>query len=336
MKNFILLILLGFLLNSCATLLNSKQMKIAVHSIPEGATLCLDADSSVRTPVCLEVPRSYHDFNLRVRNDSLVKTIRIKSRVSPEFKWGNLLLGYYCPLGYIIDATSREKMYGYDPAITIDLSDHYRDYTKWESPKKGRFYLRGSFPWFDFADYDNGRGFANYSSFMGLSGGLDYYHSDGSFLSLSGGATGISDLAFPVMDRWYPDTTETVSFFSALLTNNHDLDLFATDLISFTAGYGLSFSHFRYRQEAWDSVNMKSVELFKSSKSAIGFCLDLNLNLFKYTFIGLTYLPSCYTLSSRKWEYSALTYIDFGIRVPLGNYHKDPIRVYRYTPKLID
>jgi len=336
MRICILIIWLSLLLTSCATLMNSKQTMIEVHTNPDSATICLDNDSCFKSPLCLEVPRSYSDFNIVVKADSVKKTIRIKSKVSPEFKWGNLLFVYYCPIGYIVDASSRQKIYSYDNSIFVDLSNKRADYQKWKSSKKGQFYFRGSMPWFDFLEFDNGRGFENYKSYMGLTIGVDYYHSKRSYLSLSGGATGISDIAFPVMDRWLLDTAQFAKSFSAKLTNNHDINIFSTDNISFTLGYGLSFTHFRYRQIFEDTITNKTIELYKSNKSSLGLCFDANVILFKYGFIGINVLPSCYTLNSSKWEYSYLAYFDFGIRLPLGNYKKDKNRVIKYKPKLIE
>lgn len=332
----ILILIICFSFYSCATLINNKQTRIEIHSIPDSASICLDNDSCVISPVILEVPRNYNDFSVVVKNDSIEKPIRIKSRVAPEFMWGNLLFVYYSPIGYIVDASSRQKTYSYDNSLLVNLSDKTRDYQKWEPSKKGQFYIRSSFPWFDFIEFDNGRGFDNYKSYMGLTLGIDYYHSKHSFLSLSGGATGISDIAFPVMDKWVSDTVQFVNSFSAKLTNNHDLNIFSSKNIDFTLGYGLSFTNFRYRQIFKDSIQSMDVELYKKAISTVGFCADANVILFKYFYAGLSVLPSFYTLKRNKWEYSYLAYFDFGIRLPLGNYKDDKIKVIKYKPKLLE
>lgn len=281
------------------------------------------------------MPRSYNDFNLVVKNDSTEKIVKINSRVAPEFKWGNLLFIYGCPIGYIVDASSRQKIYSYDNSILVDLNSEKDEYLKYKRSKQGQFYVRSSLPWFDFVEFDNGRGFENYKTYMGLTIGLDYYHSKLSYLSLSGGVTGISDIGFPVMDRWY-DTAQFVTSFCAKLTNNHDLNIFSSENIGFTVGYGLNFTHFRFRQVANDTINYNDVELYKSSKSALGLCFDANVILFKYGYIGINILPSFYTLKTNKWEDSYLTYFDFGVRLPIGNYTKDKYRVLKYKPKLIE
>ena len=331
----IYLLLLCFSFYSCATLINKEQTRIEVHTFPDSSFICLDNGTCVKSPVILEVPRSYNDFEFIVRNDSTKKKVRIKSMVAPEYKWGNLLFIYYCPIGYIVDASSRNKIYSYSNSIKVDLSSKKEGYQKFKASKKGQWYFRSSLPWFDFIEFDNGRGFENYKSYMGLTIGLDYYHSKQSYLSLSGGATGISDLGFPVMDRSF-DTTQFVKSFSAVVTNNHNLKIFTSENIGFTVGYGLSFTHFRFREVANDTIQNQYAILYKNSKSALGLCFNANVILFKHGFVGVNILPSYYTLKTNKWEYSNLTYFDFGVRLPLGNYEKDKHRVVKYKPKLIE
>ena len=336
MKKKILTSMICISFYSCATLINNEQTRIEIHSFPDSATICLDNDSCYKSPVILDVPRNYSDFNVVVKNDSIEKSVRIKSRVAPEFSLGNLLFVYYCPIGYIVDASSRQKIYSYDNSLLVNLTDKTHDYKKWKASKEGQFYFRSSLPWFDFVEFDNGRGFDNYKSYMGLTLGIDYYHSKHSFFSLSGGATGISDIAFPVMDRWFSDTVQFVNSFSAKLTNNHDLNIFSSKNIDFTLGYGLSFTHFKYRQNFHDSIKHTDIGLYRKAISTVGLCVDANVILFKYFYAGLSVLPSFYTLSSNKWEYSYLAYFDFGIRLPLGNYKDDKIKVIKYKPKLLE
>lgn len=316
--------------------MNRKQTRIEIHSFPDSATICLDNDTCVKTPVVLEVPRSYNDFRVVVKNDSLEKTIQIKSRVSPEFKWGNLLFSIYCPIGYIIDASSRKKIYSYDNSILVDLLNIKNGYKKWQSTKQGQFYIRASNPWFDFVGVDNGRGFNRYDSFIGMTVGIDYYHSKHSYLSLSGGATGISDILFPYETFDNFDTTQNVKSYSAKLTNNHDLNILSNQNFGFTVGYGLSFTHFSCSQKLQDSISYKYSELYKQEKSTVGLCFDANFIFFKYYHIGFTLLPSYYTINSHKWEYSYLSYIDFGVRFPIGRHKTKNLRVVKYKPKLLE
>lgn len=336
MTNRILILLICFSFFSCATITNRKQTRIEVHTFPNAATICLDNDTCVATPVILEVPRSYSDFRVVVKNDSLEKTIQIRSRVSPEFKWGNLLFSFYGPIGYIIDATSRKKMYTYDNSILVDLSNNKTGYKKWESLKQGQFYIRVSHPWFDFVGFNNGREFNRYNTYIGMTVGIDYYHSKHSYLSLSGGAAGISDMPFPAEKFTYSDTTQNVSSYSVKLTNNHDLNVFLGQNVCFTVGYGLSFTHFSYSQTTSDTLSYKHYDLFRKEISSVGLSFDANFIFLKYYHIGFSVLPSYYTINSHKWEYSYLSYFDFGVRFPIGRHINKNLRVIKYKPKLLE
>lgn len=334
MKNLILLASLSLLITSCATILNKKTVRIDVYS-DQPALICIDKDSSVSTPVSLEVPRSYNDFDLLIKNDTTQKTIRIKSRIAPEFAWGNLLFYYYSPLAYMADVSGKQKIFAYNNSIKVDLTDSISGFKKWKPSKKGQFYVRGAIPWFNYAEFNNGLSYKNYDIYHGLTAGLDYYHSPKSFLSFSGGITGISEFGIPVMDREYSDTLESAKAFSAMLTNNHNLGVYATDKVDITVGYGLSFTHFDYNKKLYDSAANNFTELFKSNKSVLGLSLNANFTFFKYYFVGFNFLPSIYTLNTGKLEYSELTFIDFGLRIPLGHYSKK-LKVVSYKPKLIE
>lgn len=337
MKKLIVLFSFSLLISSCATILNKKSVMIDVFSV-ESVQLCLDKDSCVSTPVRLEVPRSYNDFNLLVKTDTAEKALRIKSSLAPEFVWGNLLFYVYSPFALIADAAGKQKIYTYDNSIKIDLSDQKKGYKKWTPSNKGKFMLRASIPYFDFAEFNKGVSLKDYSTYFGLTAGLDYYHSAHSFISLSGGPTGLSDLGIPVMDRVYieNDTLDFVKSYSAKLTNNHDVNIFSSGKMDLTMGYGLNLSHFNYRQVFYDSINSNGLELLKMNKTALGLCFDANLILFKYGYIGMSLLPSFYTVNTKKWEYSQLFYFDFGLRIPLGKDNGEKLKVVSYKPTLLD
>jgi hypothetical protein len=301
--------------------------RVEVHTFPDSSNICLQNDSCIKAPLVLEVPRSGNDIKLLVKSDSLEKTVTLKSKVLKTYDIGHLYFVHNCPSKKGIDNSTSNLILGYDNPIFIDLINESSDYKKWRSSKKGQLYVRASFPWFNYVGFDNGLGFENYVTYMGMTLGVDYYHSKRSYYSLIGGATGISDLAFPVMDSEY-DTAEFVKTYCIKLTNSHDFNLFSNEKIVFTIGYGLNFTHFTYKIH--DDVN--NVELYKNTKSVIGLSVDANLLLFRYGFFGINYSPSFYTLTTNKWEYSFLTYIDFGVKIPLGNYRKIEYRVLKYDP----
>lgn len=263
--NRIVICVFSISLYSCATMIeNEKYAKVEVHTIPDSAVIRLDSLASVKSPVILLVPKSHKSFNVSVKNDSIEKVVRIKSSYSPLLKFNSNF------------SSDSDKIFIYDHSILIDMTNKTTGYGEWKA-KPPKFYARISFPWFNYMQFDNGRGFKSYDSYLGLIGGLDFYHSKYSFLSLTGGITGFYDMALPVMDRgYYYDTAEIISSFSVKLTNNHDFVKFSNENIQFTAGYGLSFTRFVYKQTYADTINNISSD-YKKSVSAFGLSLDAHI-----------------------------------------------------------
>lgn len=319
----IILIFFSMSLYSCATMIeNGKNTSIEIHTIPDSAIIRLDNLTSVKSPVILLVPRSHKSFNVSLKNDSIEKVVRIKSSYSPLLKFSSNF------------SSDSDKIFIYDRSILIDMANETTGYREWNA-KPGKFYAKISFPWFNYMQFNNGRGFKSYDSFLGLTGGLDYYHSKHSFLSLTEGITGFSDMAFPVMDRGYYDSSEIISSFSAKLTNNHDFVKFSNENIHFTAGYGLSCTRFVYKQTYADTINNISTE-YKKAVSVFGLCLDAHIVLCNILVVGYNILPSIYSINHGKWESSFLKYWDFGFRTPIGRHNSKGIKTIKYKPKLID
>jgi len=301
---------------------NEKYTKVEIHTIPDSAVISLNNLTSVKSPVILLVPKSHKDFKVSIKNDSIEKIIRIKSRYSPWLK----LDSYF--------SSDSDKIFIYDHSLLIDMANKKDEYSEWKA-KQSKFYARISLPWFNYMQFNNGRGFKAYNSYLGLIGGLDYYHSKHSFLSLSGGITGFSDMAILPMDKGFADTSEIISSFSAKLTNNHDFVKFSNENLQFTAGYGLSFTRFVYRQTIIDTINNSSTE-YKKSVAALGLCFDAHMVLFNFLVVGYNILPSVYSLNRGKWETSFLEYWDFGFRIPIQNHNRKKLQTIKYKPKLID
>lgn len=323
--NRIAILFFSISLYSCATMVeNEKHTKVEIHTIPDSAVIRLDNLTSVKSPVILLVPKSHKDFNVSVKNDSIEKVVRIKSWYSPWLKFSTNF------------PSNSEYIYDYDHSILVDLTNKTTEYSKWKA-KPGKLYAGISLPWFNYMKFDNGRGFKNYDVYMGLIGGLDYYHSKHSFLSLNGGITGFSNFSFPVMDIVYGnDTIKSISSYSFKLTNNHDFGTFSNENIHFTVGYGLSFTHFGYRESFHTDTVTYSVGEYKKSVSAFGLCFDAHIVLCNILVAGYNILPSIYSLNRGKWESSLLHYWDFGFRIPIQNHNRKKLQTIKYKPKLID
>jgi hypothetical protein len=320
---------------SCATLISLEDERlihrdlqhIEIHTLPDSSTICLPNDSCIKAPVVLEVPRKGNDLKLLITSDSLEKAITLKTKSYKTCDFGRLYFVSNHPSKSETGNSQSRLILDYDNPILIDLTDQSHDYKSWRSSAQGQLYFRASFPWVDYIGFDNGPGFENYMTYVGMTIGADYYHSGRSYVSLTVGATGLSEFAFPGMEVRY-DTAEFLKTYCIKLGNNHDFNLFSNANIVFTVGYGFNLTHFRYI----DNDYVYHVTIHKNTKSVLGLNFSANLLIFKYGFVGLNYLPSFYTLISNHWEYSFLAYIDFGIRIPFGHYRKIPYPVLKIEP----
>jgi hypothetical protein len=334
--NLSIAVILFASLCSCAVLSNNRFSNIEIHTQPDSGTIRLDNDTLIKAPLILQVPRSYNDFKISLLTDTVEIPYKIYSHLSPEFMLGNLIFLYGSPIAYILDASCKQTIYSYDNSILLAPSTKSHSYKIWKESRKGQFYFSSSLPWFNFLQFDNGRQLKDYRSFMGLLGEVEYYHSPASFVSLSLGFTGISDIPIPVMDRWFFDTVEIARSFSAKLTNNHLLKPGRTENFEYTFGYGFSFTHYSYSQIFTDTSKFRNSFSYTNSMQCIGLNFNAQFRFYGLFHIGFNFLPSYYTISRHKWQYSSLQYFDFGITLPLGDYKKKKLTTFRYKPKLLD
>jgi uncharacterized protein YceK len=324
MKN-IAFILIIVIFSSCATIINSKRTTIEIQSKVDNTFLMVNKDSLIGIPAIIDIPRSYYDFNLTIVKDSTTKIIKIKSKVAPEYKWGNLAFFYYCPIGYIIDANSRQKLFTYDKVINVNIQDNSQEYQNWFADKKGQLFFTSSIPFFNALEFDDGKGKVDFNRYFGLSLGFGYYYSHNSFVVAKIGATGISDLPFPVMDRFRNGKYVIVNSQCFKLNNFHDFD-------RFNVGYGINISRFHYAEYFADSISHKDTKLSSHQSYNLGANIEIQLKLNKYIYVGLSYLPSFYNITSGRFEYSHITYIDLGLNIPIVETVKQ-LNIIRFKPK---
>lgn len=296
---------------------------------PDSCLIKLDNDSIVRSPVVLNVPRSNKDFNIIVKNDTTEKKVRIRSLLSPEILPFDLLYKISSSFkGSIVKDSILRKMYVYND-FSIDVRNKLQNDYYQIAPRKGHFYIRGSIPFLDKLNFNNHGESIDHLDYLGLTGGIDYYWKKHTFLSLNGGLTGKSD-GFPTIDKSIDiGKYETERSYSVRLTNNHDFSFWFLDEVDLSVGYGLSVTNFKYEQMFNDTINHNSVALNKSSITTAGFTFNTYMTFLNCLFAGLNYSPSFYTTNNKSFEYSNLIYLDFGIRMALGNYNKAKKMMYK-------
>lgn len=108
------------LLNSCATILNSKNKDIRVVT-SEATHMVIEEDSLAQNTKFkyISVKRSPEPLSITVYNDSISKTVQVKAKNSLAY-WLNLYPSIHLWTGFIID-TKTQKRYSYPNEVYIDL-----------------------------------------------------------------------------------------------------------------------------------------------------------------------------------------------------------------------
>jgi hypothetical protein len=118
MLRFVFYIFFLLLFSACARLLNDKKTYIQLNSIQPGSAFLVNHDS-VRSGGIIEVERSKLPLAVTVYNDSLRKTVFVRSRISNVY-WLNFLTVYYS--GFLIDWRTSRK-FTYPKKIYVDVND---------------------------------------------------------------------------------------------------------------------------------------------------------------------------------------------------------------------
>lgn len=187
MSRICFLLILIALLNSCATLVNTKYTAVNIEAEDDSVKYCLDYEKTQwhETPDQIYVKRSRNDLMIIAKKDSTEKLIQVNSKLSNAFWFGNIFAGGY--IGYAIDLTNPRKytypkhiIIGVDP-VSHELTGKYK---KLLSPEKYLLSFRVSVPEGNFFYLNKGHGYGNTFGFLGISGGMEYYISNKRSLSI--------------------------------------------------------------------------------------------------------------------------------------------------------
>lgn len=128
MKKTMMLVLIGLIFNSCATILNSRTESIAIQtSEPAKIKISNDIYGSDFTSHWVTVERSRDPLQVLAYSEQKSKTVNIKSRNSVAY-WLNLY-PYFLP-GFLVDMNN-PKRYSYPKNIYIDMSDDSNGYKRY-------------------------------------------------------------------------------------------------------------------------------------------------------------------------------------------------------------
>lgn len=113
MKNrfkFILIILLPFFFQSCATVFTGTQDTVYINSKPEGAKIIINGIDRGYTPRDIRVQRSLHSKYIRLKKEGYETRFFI---LQQEFNMLTIM-NIFMPMGFAIDAVSG-AMFIYHP-----------------------------------------------------------------------------------------------------------------------------------------------------------------------------------------------------------------------------
>ena len=290
MKNSLFIILLTFLLSSCATFLNKKNKTIQIATTTPGYIVIKgDTIPCFNEKTLGIVERSNKTLTIKAFNDSVSKTVNIKARKSSAY-WMNIAnLG----AGFFIDAKS-QKRYTYPSHISINIEDDNDKYLTFDSrSKKGIFEFSLSLLPFNsikssvFPTIDPKLS----SLYNGFTVGLNYYHSPKQFVNLSSGYVG------DYIDKTFVQNIGNIlRSLSIDLSNNHRIG-------RFEVGYGLSMS----ANAMCRQVANNTFERYTAYYLNYGLVLPLKYSISENIALGVTYHPLIYLNTIHAWDNTSVT-----------------------------
>ena len=311
MIKYYTLLIIGFLLSSCATLINQKNVDLTIHSDTDSVKICVNNDTTrwYNTPKRINVERSRNDLLIIAKKDSVKKMIQVNSKLSNAFWLGNVFSGIGI-FGYAIDLTN-SKRFTYPSNITISFQTNNsstKNYRTWFSPEKGLLVFKISVPEGNHFYINKGNGYGNSFGFLGISGGLEYYFSDKYSISSDIGAMIDFMIPLPVpIDYWGPRES------SSAIYGNIQI---GSDINRFHYGAGLQYNKTFYNK--WDTIpttpeyySRDTLSIHKVQNN-LGIALSTYYRISNVFNVGLSYYPSFVILNKNGLDthYSHLIFFE--------------------------
>ena len=305
------ILVFSMLSTSCATLMNRSDTSIVVYTT-EPSLISIESKTfkTYENKTVIPVERKNEALKIIASTDSLRKEFSVEPRNSAWY-WLNIPFNY--GIGMIVDG-KKPKRYAYPKRIFVDSKDSTGTYEKFgRGNRKGEWQLHVSLPHVNsFLFVPEHEGVKTKTGFMGLSAGLDHYHTQNQYLSV--GIWGVMDLLVPVpapIDYSGEHAFMRSGFIT--LSNNHRLG-------RFSVGYGLA-----YVKNTWDFVYFDRFDpppptrkAVKRSHNALGFFLPAYFQTGENFHIGVLYRPTFFrsTLDD-KFVYEHLISVDLAWKIGL-------------------
>ena len=298
MTLFLMTLFLMVLLNSCASLINKKNVGVEFISNMDSATICLvDSDACRTIPTTLFFPRADSDINLIYKTDSIQIPITLQSELSPAFTYGNLI-----PFGidaYIIDLFNPRR-FTYTEQVEILWKDSTFEVNKWlfKKPTKGQLSMYFSIPSLNFFLYNNGIKEAQKTGFWGFSSGIDYYLTDQIFTNAELGIIGCLTTPFASAIDYDKQPNHLSSLFTAAQIGL-DMDYLQLSM-------GLQINETRYKELEDGLV----IDHYYQANA--GYILSVNIKLSDNLCINIKQLNSVVAFNKTYWRREMTEIFSFG------------------------
>ena len=327
-KKLLPLILVGSL-TSCATLFSKKSYDLEIASDANSRVKVYD--SIYTLPASVQVLRSKDSLPMVLISDTVSKNYILQPSVSPKYLYGNLGFVHFAPLGYLVDLTTVKRFY-YGKSVFLTANDTVTQlttpvgsaynkttdylsayYFRRKETRKGQINATLSIPWLtNFYFKPAGEGSRQNTGFLGISTGLEYYHSNRKYISVNASA---------VMDSWAPVPVPVFqegsweSFRAATIsaTENHQ-----HQRLSF--GYGLQYSRnvWRFHNTDYDPNIPNSKAPFSKTNSGLGLAANVYFRALNSFYVGLNYKPTLFTIQpSAGFRYEHVVSVDLAWKIRL-------------------
>ncbi len=187
-------------------------------------------------------------------------------------------------------------------------------------PKKGDVVVHLSLPHVNsFHLVPDGEKAKNNTGFLGIAGGINYFHRDNQFVSAGVGVVADYFSPFVIGANYPPGVREDMRSMYVSLSNNHLIN-------RFTFGYGLSYAANQWLLKDPDGVAYFNETELKTSNGpapidkrhkTLGFVSSAYFRVFDNFNIGLIYRPTILRLNTiERFKYEHIISLDFALRLP--------------------
>jgi len=311
MSRLSIVIVIGVLFCSCATLINQRTCDVNVHADVDSLKICVNNDTSrwLSTPTWIYPERSRNDLLITAKKDGIEKQISVKRRLSTAFWLGNMFssIGVF---GYAIDLAS-QKRFTYPHYISLDFNSpklySTLKYKTWIRPEKKLLNLKLSIPEGNFFYLNKGHGYGNSFGFLGISGGVEYYFTDKYCLNMDVGA--LTDFMVP-----FPAPVDYEGGYDRSSAIYGDIQI-GRDFNRVHCDLGFQFNRTSYYERETVELFPEYIDSLKYSKfqNNVGLALSAYYRISNGFNIGLNYYPSFLSWDHSKVQihYGHLLFFEF-------------------------